>query len=279
MFRLDRSPKTPLSPLELSAGERGFRQVRTIKHPNILSCLEAAELETELVFATEKVQTLRSWLESDVFREMAEAEDRGGELEDTVAWGMHCLLSALKFLHEDCRSAHNNACLDTIFVSGVTGDWKLGGLDMLGRARDVEMFASMVPRTFMAPESDDGSANTTHVRDIWSLGKVLEAIYECAGKTVPGSLQKYVSRMFSVPSTKRPTAAQFLRCAFLSRPLVKDLKFLEVMTMKEPMEKKVFFETFDGSRYPKEVREHRSVPGGSGGRAHSHIAAPPLLSC
>lgn len=34
-----------------------------------------------------------------------------------VAWGMHCLCSALKFLHEDCKLYHNNISTDTVFVT------------------------------------------------------------------------------------------------------------------------------------------------------------------
>lgn len=34
-----------------------------------------------------------------------------------VAWGMHCLCSALKFLHEDCKLYHNNISTDSVFVT------------------------------------------------------------------------------------------------------------------------------------------------------------------
>lgn len=30
---------------------------------------------------------------------------------------MHCLCSALKFLHEDCKLYHNNISTDTVFVT------------------------------------------------------------------------------------------------------------------------------------------------------------------
>ncbi|CAN0460963.1 unnamed protein product, partial [Ectocarpus sp. 8 AP-2014] len=43
---------------------------------------------------------------------------------------MHCLCSALKFLHEDCKFYHNNISTDTVFVTS-GGDWKLGGMDLL----------------------------------------------------------------------------------------------------------------------------------------------------
>lgn len=34
-----------------------------------------------------------------------------------VAWGMQCLLNALKFLHEDCKFYHNNVSTDSVFVT------------------------------------------------------------------------------------------------------------------------------------------------------------------
>lgn len=33
---------------------------------------------------------------------------------------MHCLCSALKFLHEDCKFYHNNISTDTVFVTRYT---------------------------------------------------------------------------------------------------------------------------------------------------------------
>ncbi|CAN0170105.1 unnamed protein product, partial [Discosporangium mesarthrocarpum] len=49
---------------------------------------------------------------------------------EQVAWGLRCLCRALKFLHEDCKVAHCNLSLDSIFVTS-GGDWKLGGLDLV----------------------------------------------------------------------------------------------------------------------------------------------------
>eukprot|EP00953_Heterococcus_sp_UTEX-ZZ885_P015172 8544-Heterococcus_DN1.PRE.1 len=116
IFRLN---KKGLSALLLESGQRGFQKLRSLRHPHILACLDGAELETDIVMATEEVMPLRDWLNTRV-----EPEHK----DDQIAWGMHCICSALKFLHESCKQSHNSISLNSIFVTR-GGDWKLGGMD------------------------------------------------------------------------------------------------------------------------------------------------------
>lgn len=118
IFRL---AKKGAPPLLVEAGQRGFQKLRGLRHPYILACLDGAELETDVVMATEEVVPLTDWLASRI---------EPGRKDDQMAWGMHCMCAALQFLHESCKQSHNNVCMDTIFVTR-GGDWKLGGMDLL----------------------------------------------------------------------------------------------------------------------------------------------------
>jgi SCY1-like protein 1 len=127
IFRLN---KKGLSALLLESGQRGFQKLRSLRHPHILACLDGAELETDIVMATEEVMPLRDWLNTRVEKE---------HKDDQIAWGMHCICSALKFLHESCKQSHNSISLNSIFVTR-GGDWKLGGMDVIGNADRGDMF-------------------------------------------------------------------------------------------------------------------------------------------
>lgn len=64
-----------------------------------------------------------------------------------------------------------------------------------------------------------------HCMDIFALGRLLERVYP---EGTPAALDKYVGKMLLADPAKRPTASQYLRCAFLRRRSVKDLAALEV---------------------------------------------------
>jgi hypothetical protein len=52
VFRL---AKKATPPLHVEAGQRGFQKLRMLRHPYILACLDGAELDTDMVMATEEV--------------------------------------------------------------------------------------------------------------------------------------------------------------------------------------------------------------------------------
>ncbi|CAN0155167.1 unnamed protein product, partial [Phaeothamnion confervicola] len=180
-----------------------------------------------------------------------------GKKDEQIAWGMHCLCNALRFLHEDCRVSHSNMCTDAVFVTA-SGDWKLGALDLLGPIDGSDPFLQLhddvQPRGFRSPERMQRDwrglgTDPIHCMDIWALGTLLEEVYP---EGLPDSLQKYVTRMHAA-AKKRPTAAQYLRCAFLKRPVVSGLEFLDAMAVKTAAEKAAFIEELRLDIYAKQV--------------------------
>lgn len=234
IFRLTKKPT--LSPILLEAGQRGFSKLRALRHPYILPCLDGADLDTEIVMATEEVVPLAEWLANSI---------ETGKKEDQVAWGMYCVFSALRFLHEQSRQSHNNISLDTIFVTK-GGDWKLGGMDLLcaldGSDPFLQLHQSVQPRAFQSPERQSGNmrelaSDPIHCCDIWAFAQVLKRVYS---EGIPASLTKYLEKMETNPPSKRPTSAQYLKCVFLKRPSVAHQIGLEEWNVKSHDEKQVF---------------------------------------
>ncbi|CAN0540571.1 unnamed protein product, partial [Laminaria digitata] len=60
--------------------------------------------------------------------------------------------------------------------------------------------------------------------DVFAMGRLLDRVYP---EGLPPALDKYAAKMVLPDPVKRPTASQYLRCAFLRRQTVKDLSALE----------------------------------------------------
>ncbi|CAN0523568.1 unnamed protein product, partial [Ectocarpus sp. 12 AP-2014] len=186
---------------------------------------------------------------------------------------MHCLCSALKFLHEDCKFYHNNISTDTVFATS-GGDWKLGGMDLLsplgGKDYSIAERRGLQPRQFQSAErnNDDwwrysptldggGVHMPIHCMDVYALGRLLERVYP---EGTPSGLDRYVGKMLLPEPTKRPTASQYLRCAFLRKQTVKDLTALELFSVKSPEEKAELLQRFTVESHSKQALIHKVVP-------------------
>jgi SCY1-like protein 1 len=191
IFRLDKKRN---SAADVEAGKRGFLRLRTLRHPHVLACIDGAELDGEVVLATEPVVSLRSWMSVRVVGSESHA--------DAVAWGMYCLCNALRFIHMDCKLAHCNINLDTVFVTP-GGDWRLGGMDLLGPmdASNTILYGggNLTPPEFQCPERRQGSIQSLlsgglpiYTQDTWALGSLLKS---CYGGQPPPDVLRYVDKL------------------------------------------------------------------------------------
>jgi hypothetical protein len=89
--------------------------------------LEAQDSEECLTLVCEAAVPLSLWLS----RHRPEAGSGAAAASDFVSsltWGLHCLVTALLFLHGDAGVVHGAVNVDTVYVTP-GGDWKLAGFD------------------------------------------------------------------------------------------------------------------------------------------------------
>jgi SCY1-like protein 1 len=100
-------------------------------------------------------------------------------------------------------------------------------------------------RDFQSPERqqrqyNDIATQPIHCQDIWAMGRVLQLAYT---EGLPESLTKYVDKMMTAVAARRPTPAQYLRCAFLKRPAVQHLTVMESWSVTSLEDKSTFLKT------------------------------------
>lgn len=92
------------------------------RHPCILKYVSSWSKGSKFFLATEEVKPLVQVI--------------GTQSTLQICIGLHSILRALLFLHENAASSHNNVCSSSIYVTS-EGCWKLGGLEFLCRRSDL----------------------------------------------------------------------------------------------------------------------------------------------
>ena len=126
------------------------------RHPCILKYITSWSKGSKFYLATEEVKPLAQVISTQTTLQ--------------ICVGLHNLLKALVFLHNNAVSSHNNICYSSIYVTS-DGHWKLGGLEYLCRISDLneayfrkiktyrcENAISPNEDTFLQNISDDPSA-------------------------------------------------------------------------------------------------------------------------
>lgn len=111
-------------PGRLQLASTSVKKLKTLRHPAILSFIEASEVEGKSVsLATERVVPLSSHL-----HELDTLGLRGPVRDKYVAWGVYQVLRGLAFLNVDAKIRHNAIHMDAIFVNEA-GDFKIFALE------------------------------------------------------------------------------------------------------------------------------------------------------
>jgi SCY1-like protein 1 len=87
--------------------QHSIQKLRTLRHPNILTYVDSADLEDAVVLVTERVLPLRSWLQSLPPMHAL----------DQLTWGLKNIGNAVSFLQSKCNMLHGALSLDAIFVT------------------------------------------------------------------------------------------------------------------------------------------------------------------
>eukprot|EP01133_Synstelium_polycarpum_P007413 gene7413-8670_t len=199
------------NPSKLEVAKNGFKRAKTIRHPNFLTFLDGIELDTHIYIVTEPVVPLDDALE-DIKK-----------YDNALSWGIYQVTKALSFINNDCNLTHGNVNLTTIFVTK-GGDWRLGGLDLVGDIRDANPFikqhGDQVPVKYKPPEC------------------------------------------FSTKIEARLNPAKFLDCPYFHNLFVETCVFLENITLKDNFEKEAFFKKLDQhiEKIPMNICKFKILP-------------------
>ncbi|KLO19476.1 ARM repeat-containing protein [Schizopora paradoxa] len=165
---------------QLPLAKNALRKLRTVRHPDVLKFIDAVESDTSVYIMTERVQPLGKALQ-------ALSSKGEKEKEEWLMWGLQRLSTALAFVNDPCSSTHGNIRVDSIFLSP-SGEWKLGGFDVLSSAKDEAAVlyynGHLVPDSslYASPEvkKDGWSVLKEHhpsVADSYALGLLIHSIF------------------------------------------------------------------------------------------------------
>ena len=103
---------------DLSSASGAVKKIKTLKHPSVITFIDAQETEKAVLLATESVEPLMLHLNKDM-------EHR----DQYLAWGVLQVFRGVAFLH-DANLVHGSLHAGSIFVTPA-GEWKLFGFEQM----------------------------------------------------------------------------------------------------------------------------------------------------
>ena len=239
------------SPAQSSAARNAMKKLRTIKHPYLVKCLDAGEINDQkgggtIYIVTEPVQPL-----SEVLSELQQTPA-------SIVWGVYTLAAAVNFLNIDCKIVHGQVSIEAIFVDRGM-DWKLGGFELCSAAdaADASYFGTckeLFPKRLQSPELARGNMEALGripvVADWWALGCTTFEVF-CGTIRSPSDLKNVgempellrpdYMRLLSGNPAARLRPAELLQNALFDEDYVSLQLFLETLNIKDAVEKDRFF--------------------------------------
>ncbi|RDX84758.1 putative inactive serine/threonine-protein kinase scy1, partial [Mucuna pruriens] len=269
----------------LAAARNGVKRLRTVRHPNILSFLHSAEIETfdagspkvTIYIVTEPVMPL-----SEKIKELGL---EGTQRDEYYAWGLHQIAKAVSFLNNDCKLVHGNVCLASVVVTP-TLDWKLHAFDVLSEldggsemsSGQMLQYAWLVgsqykPMELAKSDWDVIKKSPPWAIDSWGIGCLIYEVFsgQRLGKTeelrntgsIPKSLLPDYQRLLSsMPSRRLNTSKLIENSEYFQNKLVDTIHFMEILSLKDSVEKDTFFRKLPNlaEQLPRQIVLKKLVP-------------------
>ncbi|CAO1946403.1 unnamed protein product [Urochloa humidicola] len=285
----------------LVAGRNGVKRLRTVRHPNILSFLHSTEAEVPdgpamkhtIYIVTEPVMPLSEKLK--------ELNLGGTQRDEYFAWGLHQISKAVSFLNNDCKLVHGNVCLAGVVVTQ-TLDWKLHAFDVLSEF-DANNEASGSPmlqfewlvgtqyKPMELTKSDWASIRKSPpwAIDSWGLGCLIYELFSGAKlartedlrntASIPKSLLPDYQRLLNSTPSRRLNPSKLIdNSEFFQNKLVETIQFMEVLNLKDSVEKDSFFRKLPNiaEQLPREIVLKKLLPVLASSLEFGSAAAPAL---
>ncbi|RLM91881.1 putative inactive serine/threonine-protein kinase scy1 isoform X2 [Panicum miliaceum] len=285
----------------LVAGRNGVKRLRTVRHPNILSFLHSTEAEVPdgpamkhtIYIVTEPVMPLSE--------KVKELNLGGTQRDEYFAWGLHQISKAVSFLNNDCKLVHGNVCLASVVVTQ-TLDWKLHAFDVLSEF-DANNEASGSPmlqfewlvgtqyKPMELTKSDWASIRKSPpwAIDSWGLGCLIFELFSGAKlartedlrntASIPKSLLPDYQRLLNSTPSRRLNPSKLIdNSEFFQNKLVETIQFMEVLNLKDSVEKDSFFRKLPNiaEQLPREIVLKKLLPVLASSLEFGSAAAPAL---
>ncbi|KAB8227742.1 armadillo-type protein [Aspergillus alliaceus] len=258
----------------LPLAKNAVRKSRTLRHPGVIKVLDTIETETSLYIITERVVPL-SW-----------HVKRRSLSEETSKWGLHTVATTLKFINEDASSVHGIVRASSVFASE-SGEWKLGGFDVLSSMNDEEAviykYASLVPDAarYTPPEVVKGGwdiikRHPLTAVDAYGLGILVYEVFnggfsggDQVGKTtnIPPTMQASYKRLCAANPKLRLSPGHFVvqgkkHGGFFQTPLIRLTDDIESLGLKNDAEREEFINELDelSDDFPEEFFKMKVLP-------------------
>ncbi|KAJ0695115.1 putative protein kinase domain, armadillo-like helical [Helianthus annuus] len=284
----------------IAAARNGVKRLRTVRHPNILSFLHSTEAEVidgsstklTIYIVTEPVMPLAE--------KIKELGLQGTQRDEYYAWGLHRIAKAVSFLNNDCKLVHGNVCLASVVVTN-TLDWKLHAFDVLSEfdgnnasTGPMLQYDWLIASQYKPIELEKSDWTTIRKSppwaiDSWGLGCFIYELFSGLklSKTeelrntasLPKSLLPDYQRLLgSTPSRRLNPSKLVENCEFFQNKLVDTIHFMEILNLKDSVEKDTFFRKLPtlAEQLPREIVLKKLLPLLASALEFGSAAAPAL---
>ncbi|PYI18500.1 ARM repeat-containing protein [Aspergillus violaceofuscus CBS 115571] len=258
----------------LPLARNAVRKSRTLRHPGVIKVLDTIETDANLYIVTERVVPL-SW-----------HVKRRSLSEETAKWGLYAVASTLKFINADASSVHGAVRASSVFT-GESGEWKLGGFDILSSMNEedavIYTYASLLPDAarYTPPEVVKGGwdiikRNPLTAIDSFGLGILIYEVFngsftggDQVGKTtnIPPSMHQSYKRLCTTNPKLRLSPAHFVEQGkksggFFQTPLIRLCDDIESLGLKNDVEREEFVNELDSlsEDFPEEFFKMKVLP-------------------
>ncbi|KAL4913541.1 armadillo-type protein [Aspergillus aurantiobrunneus] len=258
----------------LPLARNAVRKSRTLRHPGVIKVLDTIETETTIYIVTERVVPL-SW-----------HVKRRSLSEETSKWGLYTIASTLKFINGDAASVHGAVRASSVYT-GESGEWKLGGFDILSSMNDdqavIYTYGSLVPDAarYNPPEIVKGGWDAIKRHpltavDSYGLAILVFEVFngyftggDQVGRTtnIPPSMHQSYKRLGTANPKLRLSPAHFVEQGkksggFFETPLIRLTDDIDSLGLKSDSEREEFLNELDNlsEDFPEDFFKMKVLP-------------------
>ncbi|GBG89859.1 hypothetical protein CBR_g49707 [Chara braunii] len=246
----------------LSAARNGVKRLRALRHPNVLTFLHSTEMETIVDGQMKPIIYIVTEPVVPLAENVKELNLSGSQRDEYYSWGLTQVAKAVSFL-SDCKLVHGNVCLSAVVVTPSL-DWKLHAFDVLSEFDGANPAAEgpMIPNEWLVASQykpveltkSDWAAirkSPPWAIDVWGLGCLIQELFSGMPlkraedlrntSVIPGTLLPEYQRLLGSSPTRRLNPSKLTESAFFQNKLVETIQFLEVLNLKDGVDKDSFF--------------------------------------